>query len=69
MVTAWGRGWWGGGVVGWKGGKGEVILQDYNVAMVYWLETIFEIRNYIHENAFSLYTILKKMLKQLINCL
>ena len=42
-------------------GKGEVILHDYNVAMVYWLERTFE-------NAFSLYTILKIMLKQLINC-
>ena len=50
-------------------GKGEVMLHEYNVAMVYWLERIFEIRNHIHENTFSLYTISKIMLKQLINCL
>ena len=35
------------------------MLCDYSVAMVYWLERIFEIRNHIHENAFSLYTISK----------
>ena len=58
----WGKG--GGG-----GGKGEVMLRDCSVGMVYWLERIFEIRNHIHENAFSLYTISKTMLKRLINCL
>ena len=41
------------------GGEGEVMLCDYSVAMVYWMERIFEIRNHIHENAFSLYTISK----------
>ena len=45
------------------------MLRDCSVAMVYWPERIFEIRNHIHENAFSLYTISKIMLKRLINCL
>ena len=53
---------------GGEGGEG-VILHNYNVAMIYWLERIFEIRNHIHANAFSMYTISKIMLKQLINCL
>ena len=67
-----GKGVGGGGVwvCVWGGGeKGEVILHNYNVAMIYWLERIFEIRNHIHANAFSMYTISKIMLKQLINCL
>ena len=69
LGRGWG-GWWGVVRAGWGGGvKGEVILHDFRVAMVYWLERIFEIRNHIHENAFSLYTISKIMLKQLINCL
>ena len=43
---------------GGAGGKGEIMLHDFSVAIVYWLERIFEIRNHILENAFSLYTIL-----------
>ena len=45
------------------------MLHDFRVAMVYWLERIFEIRNHIQENAFSLYAISKIMFKRLINCL
>ena len=58
-----GEGWgvWGGG--------GEVILHYYNVAMVYWLDRIFEISDHILENAFSQYKASKKKLKLLINCL
>ena len=50
-------------------GGGEVILHYYNVAMVYWLDRIFEISNHILENAFSQYKVSKIMLKLLINCL
>ena len=58
------------GKVEGSGGKGgEVILHDYNVAMVYWLDGIFEISNHILENAFSQYKVSKIMLKLLINCL
>ena len=64
-VGGWGWGVGGGGL----GVGGEVMLHDFRVAMVYWLERIFEIRNHILENAFSLYTISKIMLKLLINCL
>ena len=46
-----------------------VMLHHFHVAMVYWLERIFDILNHIHENAFPLYTISKIMLKLLINCL
>ena len=47
----------------------DVILHDYNVAMVYWLDRIFEISNHILENAFSQYKVSKIMLKLLLNCL
>ena len=60
----WGRGCGERGV-----GKGEVMLHDLRVAMVYWLERIFEIGNHIHENAFYQYKVSKIMLKLLINCL
>ena len=53
---------------GWGVG-GEVILHYYNVAMVYWLDRIFEISNHILENAFSQYKVSRIMLKLLINCL
>ena len=58
--------------VGALGGRDEVqgvILQDYNVAMVYWRDRIFEISNHILENAFSQYKVSKIMFKWLINCL
>ena len=45
-------------------GRGEVMLHDFSVL----LERIFEICNHILENAFSLYTISKIMLKLPINC-
>ena len=60
-----------GKVVGSGGlgvGGGEVILHYYNVAMVYWLDRIFEISNHILENAFSQYKVSKIVLKLLINC-
>ena len=40
-----------GKVVGSGGWGGGVILHYYNVAMVYWLDRIFEISNHILENA------------------
>ena len=58
-----------GKVVGSGGWGGEVILNYYNVAMVYWLDRIFEISNHILENAFSQCKVSKIMLKLLINCL
>ena len=51
------------------GGGAEVILHYYNVAMVYWLDRIFEISNHILEKPFSQYKVSKIMLKVLINCL
>ena len=54
---------------GWGVGEGEVILHYYNVAMVYWLDRIFEISNHILEKAFSQYKVSKIMLKLPINCL
>ena len=47
------------------GGRG---MSCYTM-LVYWLEGFFEICNHILENAFSLYTISKIMLKLLINYL
>ena len=42
-----------GTYIGGTGGQGEVMLHDFHVAMVYWLERIFEIRNHIHENGYQ----------------